>query len=362
MDMETYALIIAGGVGARFWPRSREHSPKQLLEIIGKGTMIQNTVFRLDPIVPKERVLIVTNAAQEQEIRRQLPQIPAGNILVEPAGRNTAPAIALGAEVLRRRTDDCVMIVLPADHIVHDVASFQETLLSAVRVAEESRGLVTIGIRPTRPETGYGYIQYDDHAESPYLADGARPVVTFAEKPNLATARRFLESGDFLWNSGMFIWRASTILGHIADQLPDLAEEMHRVGLAVDTPDFPHALDVAYREMKAISIDYGVMERATDRYVLPADFGWNDLGSWDEVYRIFPKDEEGNATVGEIVLKDVKNCHITTSASRVVAAVGVEDLLIIDTDDAVLVCRRGRSQDVKEVVDQLRKRKLARHL
>ena len=361
--MEPYALIIAGGVGARFWPRSREHTPKQLLEIIGHGTMIQNTVSRLDPIIPRERILIVTNAHQADELQRQLPQIPPENIIIEPFGRNTAPAIGLGAEILKKRLGDAVMVVLPADHLVHDITAFQETLSNAISVATESRGFVTIGVTPTRPETGYGYIQYhrsDEHRA--YAAQDAYEVVTFAEKPNIETAKRFLESGDFVWNSGMFIWRVSTILNGIADHLPELAEELDRLEEHIDTDGFPAALENAYGEMRPISVDYGVMEKAGDRYVIPADFGWNDLGSWDEVARIFPKDESGNAVEKEMFLKDVRNCHISSANGRFVAAIGVEDLIIIDTDDAVLVCRKGQSQGVKEVVDFLRKKGLTQYL
>lgn len=360
--MDTYALIIAGGVGARFWPRSRERSPKQLLEIIGRGTMIQNTVYRLDPVVPKERILVVTSAGQADEVRRQLPQIPVENIIVEPFGRNTAPAIGLGALIVEKRAGEAVMVVLPADHLVHDIATFQETLRTAVDTAVASRGYVTVGVTPTRPETGYGYIQFDRRGVEGDATGTACRVVTFAEKPNLETAQRFLESGDFVWNSGMFIWRTSTILNGIAEHLPELSDELSRLAEHVDTPGFDDALLSAYGEMTPISIDYGVMEKAADRFVIPADFGWNDIGSWDEVARMFPHDEDGNATQGGTFLRDVRNCHIATTDRRFVAAVGVEDLLIIDTDDAVLVCRKGRSQDVKDVVDHLRRKNMTQLL
>ncbi|MBE0642532.1 MAG: mannose-1-phosphate guanylyltransferase [Bacteroidetes bacterium] len=361
--MDVYALIIAGGVGARFWPRSREHSPKQLLEIIGGGTMIQNTVYRLDPIVPRENILIVTGALQADEVRRQLPQIPAENILVEPTGRNTAPAIGLGAQILRKRVGDAMMVVLPADHLVHDITAFQETLHNAIAVAEESRGFVTIGVTPSRPETGYGYIQFHkDEQDRPYAAHEGYSVVTFAEKPNLETAQRFIESGDFVWNSGMFIWRVSTIYNGIVDHLPELADELEKLEEAIDTPAFPKALERAYSEMRPISIDYGIMEKAQNRYVIPADFGWNDLGSWDEVARLYPKDEKDNAASENTFLRDVSNCHVSTTGKRLAAVIGVEDLIIIDTDDAVLVCRKGRSQEVKEIVDMLRKKGLNEYL
>ncbi len=357
--MDVYALIIAGGVGARFWPRSRKRSPKQLLEIIGSGTMIQNTVYRLDPIVPKERILIVTNAHQADEVRRQLPRIPAENIIIEPFGRNTAPAIALGAQILKKRVGEAIMFVLPADHLVHDIAAFQETLIRAVDVAEKSKGFVTVGVTPTRPETGYGYIQFHrQEEEGKFASQDAWPIVTFAEKPNVETARRFLESGDFVWNSGMFIWRISTILNGFAEFLPELADELDRLNPHIDTDGFAEALEMAYSEMKPISVDYGVMEKAENRYVIPADFGWNDLGSWDEVSRIFPKDEDGNAVEGDVFISDSKNCHISASSDRMIAAIGIEDLIVIDTPDGLLLCRKGQSQGVKEVVDFLRRKNL----
>lgn len=355
--MSIYALIIAGGVGARFWPRSRERSPKQLLQILGEGTMIQNTVARLHPIVPIENVLIVTNALQAEEVQRQLPGIPPENVLVEPVGRNTAPAVALGAEILGKRHGDVPMIVLPSDHIIHDVEEFHRVLGKAVEVAQAKQGLVTIGIKPTRPETGYGYIQLNmEGAGQDDELNGACPVKTFAEKPNLATAEKFLASGDFVWNSGMFIWTVRTVLSSIAEFLPDISEEMRRVSAAIDTDKFHSALEMAYREMRGISIDYGIMEQASNRFVIPADFGWNDLGSWDEVYRLHEKDADGNAVDGEAIVLDAANCHIVTSDRRIVAAIGVEDVSIIDTDDAVLVFKHGRSQNVKEIVDYLRKR------
>jgi mannose-1-phosphate guanylyltransferase len=275
---------------------------------------------------------------------------------VEPAGRNTAPAIALGAEVLRHRAGEALLVVLPADHLVQDVAGFQDTLTRALRVAEESRSLVTIGITPTRPETGYGYIQYDDgDPANPFRAIGAHPVKTFAEKPSQALARSFIKSGDFLWNAGMFIFRVTALLNAVAEQLPDMADEFHRLRPFIDEPGFGKALDQAYRRMHAISIDYGIMEKADNRYILPADFGWNDLGSWDEVFTIADKDDEGNATRGTVVLTNTERCHVSASDGQVVAAVGMKDAIIIATPDAVLVCHTGDSQAVKEVVDHLRK-------
>jgi mannose-1-phosphate guanylyltransferase len=361
--MNVYGLIIAGGVGARFWPRSRERSPKQLLEILGQGTMLQNTVARLHPIIPPENVMIVTNELQVQELRKQVPGIPDENIVVEPVGRNTAPAIALGAELLKARAGDAVMVVLPADHLVHDVEAFQAVLRNAIHVAVKSRGLVTIGIKPTRPETGYGYIQFEDAVEdNRYARYGAYPVKTFAEKPNKETARSFISSGDFLWNSGMFIWKVSAILNNFAEHLPDMLEEFHRIRPLAGTAEYWQKLAAFYPQIRSISIDYGIMEKAERRFILPAEFGWNDLGSWDEVYRLSEKDAHNNIFQGNVFIRDVSNCHISTTPKRLAAAIGVEDLSIIATDDAVLVFKHGRSQEVKDIVDELRKKALRKYL
>lgn len=357
--MNVYALIMAGGVGARFWPRSRERSPKQLLEIIGNGTMLQNTVYRLDPIVARENILIVTNKHQYHEVQRQLPQIPSENIIVEPFGRNTAPAIGLAAEILEKRVSDAIMIALPADHLVHDIRAFHEIIERGIQVAEVTDGLVTIGIRATRPETGYGYIQYiDEQQAKDYRKLGAYRVKTFAEKPNLVTAQRFIESGDFVWNSGIFIWKASTILKAIREYLPELADELKQLNESIDTEKFSEALEMAYHEMRGISIDYGVMEKSMNTFVIPGEFGWSDLGSWDEVYRMLPKDEMGNTFSGNIFSKDTRNCYILGSDDKMIAVIGGEDQIIIDTGDALLICAKGRSQEIKEIVDHLRRKQM----
>ena len=361
--MEDYALIMAGGVGARFCPRSRERSPKQLLEIIGNGTMIQNTVYRLDPIVSSDKILIVTNRLQYQEVERQLPNVLPENIIIEPFGRNTAPAIGLAAEVLKKRVGDAIMIALPADHLVHDIRAFHEVLERAIAVAESTSGLVTIGIKPTRPETGFGYIQFIDDAQSDdYKNFGAFRIKTFAEKPSLQIAQHFLESGDYVWNSGIFIWKASTINSAISEHLPEIAEELQRLSMSIDTEMFPTELENAYQGMRGISIDVGVMEKSANAYVIPGDFGWSDLGSWDEVYRMLPEDDRGNTLNGNVFMKDAKNCYISGPSNKLIAAIGIEDQIIIDTGDALLLCTMGRSQEIKEVVDYLRRKQMNEYL
>jgi mannose-1-phosphate guanylyltransferase len=353
-----YAVIMAGGVGSRFWPRSRERSPKQLLEIVERSTMIQTTVKRISGIIEPQNILIVTNKVQKPQVEKQLPQIPEENIIVEPVGRNTAPCIGLAALFVRKADPDAVMVVLPSDHVLQDEEEFLRVLRLATWVAYESGKLVTVGIQPTRPETGYGYIQFvddDTDASNPYFSRGVYRVKTFAEKPNISTAQQFIQSGDFLWNSGMFIWRADTILRAMEQLLPELWEELRRVEEAIGTSGLDAAVETAYRSIRGISIDYGVMEKTRDVYVLKGNFGWSDVGSWDEVFRISGKDDRGNSLTGKTFLLNTKN-SLVYSGNKFVAAIGVENLIIIATDDAILVCKQGETQEVKEVVDYLRRK------
>ena len=354
---------MAGGVGTRFWPRSREKSPKQLLEIVGKGTMIQNTVKRLQGIVHPRDVYVVTNRMQKAMVMKQLESLPEENILVEPVGRNTAPCIGLAALHAKQIDPSAVMVVLPADHVILDTGEFSRVVQLATEVAYESRSLLTIGIKPTHPEIGYGYIQMftEDGAHNPYHAKGVFKVKTFAEKPNLQTAERFLASGDFLWNSGMFAWRVDTILQEIERCLPDLHTALKSIEPAMGNASYQSTLEKVYGMIRGISIDYGVMEKAEKVYVIPGDFGWSDIGSWDEVFRLSGKDEHGNSITGKVIQKDTKNSYIY-SPDKVVAVVGVEDLIIVNTPDALLICRRGKSQDVKEVSDYLKRKQMNEYL
>jgi len=359
-----YAVIMAGGVGARFWPRSREKNPKQLLEIAGEGTMIQNTVRRLGTFVDAKNVFVVTNKLQRQGVIDQLPEVPPANILVEPVGRNTAPCIGLAAMFVQRLDPKGIMVVLPADHIIQNEAEFVRVLELGARVANASDALVTIGIQPNRPETGYGYIQVRDDAGAgrpAFMEEGVFQVKTFAEKPNPQMARQFLESGDFLWNSGMFMWRVDVILSEIQRSLPDLHEQLKVLEPSLGTPMFEQSLERAYGMVRSISIDYGVMEKAKSVYVIRGDFGWNDVGSWDEVCRIAPKDESGNSANGTIIAVNSRNTYVH-APGKLVATVGVDDLIIIQTEDALLVCKKDGSQEVKEVVDFLRRKKMNEYL
>lgn len=362
-ELPVYAVIMAGGVGSRFWPQSREKNPKQLLEIVGEGTMIQNTVRRLHGYVEEKNIFIVTNRLQKNAIIKQLPTLPVENIIVEPVGRNTAPCIGLAGLFIHRLDPKGIMVVLPADHIIGDVKEFIRVLRVSSEVAHITSGLVTIGIQPTRPETGYGYIQVKDKSKEsqPVNIDGVFEVKTFAEKPNLATAQKFLESGDFYWNSGMFIWRVDVILNEIQRSLPELHSQLMDLQPSIGTTLFDQNLETTYGLIRGISIDYGVMEKAGRVYAVKGDFGWNDLGSWDEVSRISPKDEDGNFTHGSVIVVNSKNTYVHTT-EKIVAAVGVEDLIIINTPDALLICKKGESQNVKEVVDYLRRKQMTEYL
>lgn len=351
-----FALIMAGGVGTRFWPKSRAKLPKQLLNIIGKNTLIQSAVARIQPLVPDEKLFVVATELQKNGILEQLPMLEAQNLLLEPKGKNTAPCIGLASLYLNRINPDEVMLVLPADHLIQEEENFRETIKHAEKLALKSNLLVTIGIKPTYPATGYGYIQYNGRFVEFEDAPAYR-VKTFAEKPDLMTAERFLESGDFLWNSGMFMWKVSGILKAIETHMPDLWDSLMEIDKAIGTPEEIAILQKVYCQIKANSIDYGVMEHAKNVAVLEGDFGWNDVGSWEEVYKINPKDKNQNVVHGTHVLKEVQGCLID-SPQKMIAAVGVENLIIVDTGDAMLICKRELAQDVKEVVEIMKRKNL----
>jgi mannose-1-phosphate guanylyltransferase len=355
--MDLFAVIMAGGVGSRFWPRSKEKTPKQLLKIFGENTMIQETVDRLSGIVKKENIFIITNKVQKPEIIRQLKEVPEENVIEEPFGRNTAACIGLASVLIENKSRDAVTIVLPADHIIKDVEEFHRVLTNAAEYAYKNKGLVTIGITPTRAETGYGYIQIDERN----VADNIHKVYTFAEKPNYATAVRFLESGDFLWNSGMFIWRIDSILEEIRNHMPDLHEGLEKIRKELNAPDFMHTLNNVYGQLRNISIDYGIMEKSQKVYLTKGNFSWSDVGSWEEVFQLSEKNSDGNSVTGNVFTDKTIDSYIF-SPNKFSAVIGVDNLIIINTEDALLVCRRDNSQDVKKVVDYLKMNKLSDHL
>ncbi|MDZ7261374.1 MAG: mannose-1-phosphate guanylyltransferase [candidate division KSB1 bacterium] len=304
-----YVLIMAGGVGTRFWPRSREKFPKQLLSIVDDKTMIQSTVARLGDLASRDNLYVVTTGAQVEGIRAQLPFLKAENIIIEPKGKNTAPCIGLSALFMKRTDPEGIMVVLPADHLIQEEEKFRSVITTGIKIVQEKDCLVTIGIHPTYPATGYGYIQYDGKLEGNYKIP-AYKVKTFAEKPDIRTAERFLASGDFLWNSGIFIWKIKTILQEIEEALPELYDGLVEIDQALGKPNQDEVIHRVYCQIRGISIDYGVMEQAKNVVVLEGKFGWNDIGSWEEVYKISHKDEYGNAFKGNHVLKETTGCLI----------------------------------------------------
>lgn len=355
--MNLYAVIMAGGIGSRFWPRSKKKTPKQLLKIFGERTMIQETVKRLKGIVKNENIYVITNKIQKTGVLTQLSQLPVENIIEEPFGRNTAACIGLASVLIEKKDPNAVTLVLPADHIINGKKEFHDTLLKAAEFANEAKGLVTIGIPPSRPETGYGYIQID---EKP-VTDGVFNVLTFAEKPNYATAVRFIESGDFIWNSGMFIQRVDVILDEMKLHMPELHEGLMKIKDAIGTKKYMEVLTNVYGRLKRISIDYGIMEKSKKVYLTKGNFKWSDVGSWEAVYELSEKDENKNAKVGQVYTESSVNSFIY-SPDKFVALIGVENLIVINDDDSLLICHRDKAQDVKNVIDYLKINELTEYL
>lgn len=344
-----YIVILAGGSGTRFWPLSRVALPKQLISITGDRTMLQRTVERVLPLKP-ERILIVTNHLQAEETGRQMQQydgVPI-DVIAEPVGRNTAPAIGLAAALIAARDPSAVMAVLPADHFIKNEQALRDTLLFSAQAASTGV-LVTLGIMPSRPETGYGYIEADMVAgtSAPF------PVKRFVEKPPLAEALRYLEEGTFFWNSGMFIWRADTILEEMNAHMPALARKLGTL-TAVDGKQLAEQIAALYEDAESVSIDYGVMEKSTRVLMVPVEMGWSDVGSWSALPEVVEANQQGTVCInvaGHIPI-DSSDCLIYAD-QRMVATVGVHNLVIVSTPDALLVCDRERCQDVKKVVEQL---------
>jgi len=351
----TYAVIMAGGVGTRFWPQSRKSKPKQFLKFFNDRSLIQNTVDRIKKLIPAENILVVTNERYVDMVKKQVPEIPSDNIIGEPMGKNTAPCIALAAAVIQQKDPEGVMVVLPSDHHITKPDDFIEVLKTAVGKAEEDHSLITIGIKPHRPETGYGYIQFDD-SDSEIINDNpVHRVVTFAEKPDMETAIQFVNSGDFLWNSGMFIWKARTILEQMDKHLSQIYKQTRILSNKFDKgDDKKDAIYHFYDNCMSISIDYGIMEKADTVNVVPGDFGWNDVGSWLAVYELEDKDKEGNVSkITHSRFINSNNCFVSSDSNKLISVVGLQGVAVVETEDAILVCRLDAAQDVKKLVDSL---------
>lgn len=357
-----YIVILAGGAGTRFWPLSRRQRPKQLMSVFGGQSMLQRTVERVLSLHPR-RILVVTNALQAAETARQLDYIKDApiDIIAEPVGRNTAPAIGLAAAIIARHDSEAVMVVLPADHYIVDEERFRATLVRAQAAAGQG-SLVTLGIRPDRPETGYGYIEADESAG----ADGPWPVQRFVEKPSLAKALEFLSARNFYWNSGMFVWQARVILAEIGKHLPALYAGLMKLEIPVgdwNPASLPAQIADLYNAIVGQSIDYGVMEKAAQTKVIPADFGWSDVGSWRALPSVITPDADGNIAINApaSINIDSRGCLVYGSG-KLVALVGVKNLIVVNTDDALLVCAEDRAQEVKQVVETLERQERKEYL
>ncbi|MFN0070145.1 MAG: mannose-1-phosphate guanylyltransferase [Chloroflexota bacterium] len=346
-----YVTVLAGGSGTRLWPLSRSARPKQLLPLANERSLLQNTLQRTRLAVPPERTLILTEASHSDELREHASEIPPENIIVEPARRGTAGALALGASIIQQRDPDAVMASVHSDAYIQDDEQFAQTLVAALRAAEASRTLVTLGIRPTSPSSQFGYIQA---AEKLAELDGfdLHRVEEFKEKPTLATAEAYLAAGNYYWNPGVFVWLTSVILNEFRELQPGIAEVLSRIDATSGTPSQLATIRELYPTVPVQTIDNGIMELSKRVSVIPATFGWADIGSWSELYDILPKDANGNVSVGSHVLLDSKNT-LAFSHGRTIATIGVDDLVIIDTGDAILVARRGRASESKDIVEYL---------
>lgn len=364
LEQHLYPVILAGGSGTRFWPLSRHLYPKQLLKIIGDETLIQQTMRRVLGCAPADRVIISTNPAQADSIRVQLGDWKDSlkdNFVIEPEGRNTAPAIALVAGELLRRDPDAIMLVVPADHVITGQAQFESAVALAAELAAEDY-LVTFGITPTRPETGYGYIQPKRQVRLGSKAGLAgHPVARFVEKPDEAKAKQYLRAGNYYWNSGMFVWRAATILNELRRHQPALGRAMDEVIALASSPATRNAADDAYRTVPSVSIDTGVMEQSSRAAMVPVTFAWSDVGSWGSLTEVAKGDKAGNVISGRAVDLDSRD-SIIYADRRLVATIGLTDMVVVDTPDATLVCPKTRAQDVKKVVEVLKEQGAPEHL
>lgn len=348
--MKLTALIMAGGRGERFWPKSRKNMPKQFLVLTDDGkTMIQLTVERILPLVNIDDIYIVTNRDYKKLVKNQLPDLPEQNILCEPEGKNTAPCIGLGAVHIANKYEDAVMMVLPADHLIKYNKMFIDVLKDSIQIAEEKNNLVTIGITPSYPETGYGYIKFNTNR----CENIGYSVDKFVEKPNFETAKEYLATGEYLWNSGMFIWKVSSILNNMRVIMPDMYEGLMNIKETIGTERENRSLVEEYSKFESQSIDCGIMEKADNIYILPGTFGWDDVGSWNAISRIRKTDEKGNVINGNIISIDTKNC-IIEGGNKLIAAIGLDNLIIVDAEDALLLCDKDSTNGIKELLENIK--------
>ncbi len=347
-----YTLIMAGGSGTRFWPRSKTQKPKQYLNIFGESSLLQDTIKRFATFTEKENIYIVSSATQAKVLEEQTPMLPKQNLIYEPVGRNTLPCIGLAAMYAERENPDGIMVVSPSDHLITNNQLFEDTVLAAVKIADKRDGIVTIGITPSYPATGYGYVKTkEDITGNEKIAQFK--VERFVEKPDEKTASEYLMQGGFYWNSGLFVFKVSVFLEAVEKFAPELYADLRKIQTDFGNPTYEETLDTIYRAVKGISVDYGIMEHADNIFLVEGNFDWNDLGSWESVYLTDKKDENGNAGSGETLLVDTKNSYVY-SDKNLVAVVGLEDVIVVQDGNTTLVCKRDKAEDVKKIVEKLK--------
>ncbi|MEJ7655134.1 MAG: mannose-1-phosphate guanylyltransferase [Chloroflexia bacterium] len=348
-----YAVVLAGGSGTRLWPRSRAKSPKHLLNLMSPdNSMLQETAGRMLPVVGGERLFVVTNVAHADEVRAQLPDVPPENVLAEPVGKNSGPAVGYAAARIMALDPDAPMIVLPADHVILRTEEFQAAVRAGAEFATNG-GIVTLGISPGYPDTGYGYMELGEEVGRVGELTFHR-IVRFTEKPDLAAATEFVESGRYVWNSGMFMWTARTIMEEIATYMPNLHTALTELAPALGTDDEAEAVARVWPGIESQSIDYGVLERSERVTTLPIDIGWSDVGDWSALAEFIPQDSDGNAVLGEAMVFDSRN-SLVYSSGRLITAIGLEDMIVVETEDALLICPKSRAQEVRRIVDRLKR-------
>ena len=342
------ALIMAGGKGTRFWPLSTEEKPKQFLNLIGEDTMIQMTVNRIKPIIPIERIFVCTGEMYVDLVKEQLPQLPERNIIVEPEGRNTAPCIALSAFVIKKYYDNANMVVLPSDHLINDEDEFRNVIQSAnVFVENNDDAIITLGMTPSRPETGYGYIRYSND-ERKVKQHKVIKVEAFEEKPNLEKAKEYLKQGNYLWNGGMFLWSVDNILDQIKQHSNDTYKALEKIDI-VNENQMQDFINDNYKDTEAISIDYAVLEKSNDIYVVPSNFGWDDVGSWEALDRYREKDEDGNVLIGNAKVVNSESNLVISSSDQDIVVEGLNDIYVIEHDGKILIGQKSNVANVKEL-------------
>lgn len=361
MRKHTYAVIMAGGIGSRFWPLSRSSKPKQFLDILNMGkTLIQMTYERFLPICPKENIYVVINEEYHQLIREQLPQLDESQILKEPTRRNTAPCIMYACHKIHSKDPKANIIVAPSDHVILKEEDYRSVLQSALDFTQKNDALITLGIRPTRPDTGYGYIQY---LENDNVDDTVKKVKTFTEKPTRDIAASFIKSGDFLWNSGMFVWSGESILKAFSEHLPETVDAFRDGAEYYNKPGEEEFITMAYSQCTNISIDYGIMEKASNVFVIPSEFGWSDVGTWGSIFEIYEKDYLGNAVDGKLVqIYNAADNMISVPDNKLVVIQGIDGYCIIDTPDVLLICKKDQEQEIKQITADMKRMKLEKYL